>query len=75
MSRCPCVPNPAPPFTRSSLMTRKLRKPMCASSWYSPNENVCRLSSQPQSVRPLSSARRTWITSTSAVRVPSAAAA
>ena len=62
MSRWPCVPNPAPAFTRSSLITRSARKPMCRESWYSPNEKVWRLSSQPQSVRPLSSADRTRIT-------------
>ena len=61
MSRWPCVPKPAPGFTRSSLITRRLRKPMCRGSWYSPNENVCRLSSQPQSVWPRSAAGRTVI--------------
>jgi hypothetical protein len=59
MSRWPCVPKPAPGSTRSSLMTRSARNPMCRGSWYSPNENVCRLSSQPQSVRPRSLAART----------------
>jgi hypothetical protein len=35
--------------------------PTWSGSWYSPKENVCRLSSQSQSVRPRSSAGRTRI--------------
>src|ERR687891_3023361 len=61
MSRWPWLPNPAPASTLSSLITRSALNPMCLGSWYSPNENVCRLSSQPQFVRPRSSAGRTWI--------------
>src|SRR5262245_30186867 len=58
MSRWPCRPKPPPGATRSSFSTRSARKPMCDGSWYSPNENVWRLSSQPQSVRPRSCAFR-----------------
>src|SRR5829696_6427594 len=47
MSRCGCVGNPPDGATRSSLMTRSVRKLWCFGSAYSPNENVCRLSSQP----------------------------
>ena len=65
MSRWPCVPKPAPGFTRSSLITRRLRKPMFRGSKYSPNENVWRLSSQPQSVWPRSAAGRIVITPSS----------
>src|SRR5512140_544073 len=39
-------------------MTRSARKPMCKGSWYSPNEKVWRLSSQPASVLPRSRAGR-----------------
>jgi hypothetical protein len=38
---------------------------MFRGSWYSPNENVWRLSSQPQSVRPRSAAGRIVITQSS----------
>ena len=47
MSRCPWDPNPFPGATRSSLITRNTRNPIWVGSWKSPNENVCRLSSQP----------------------------
>src|SRR6266849_9052725 len=61
MSRWPWVGKPAPGCTRSSLMTRTLRKPMWRGSRYSANEKVWRLESQPSSERPRSALGRTVI--------------
>ena len=50
----PCVAKPAPGMTRSSLITRSARNPICSGSKYSLKEKVCQLSSQPVLVSPRS---------------------
>src|SRR5690606_32214687 len=56
-----CGAKPPPPATMSSLSTRNGPKPMCAGSWYAPNEKPWRLSSHPVRVRPRSPAARSAI--------------
>src|SRR6478672_8187516 len=61
MLACRCGGKPAPGATRSSLITRSGPKPIHAGSWKCPNENVCRLSSQPACTWPRSAAGRSMI--------------